>query len=387
MNISVVSFTQKGYLLSCEIAEKLKDLNPTYNVEIYTKCSRLVADAIDKLTSSKYGYTYIDSKIDRWASEQMQDKNTLIFIGACGIAVRAIAPSIKNKLYDSPVIVIDELGKYVIPILSGHMGGANKLSNLISEQINAVPVITTATDINEKFAVDVFAKENGLIILNKDGIAKVSSKVLSDKTIVVSADSSFGKPIIKGNFEFVQYPPDKPVDILISQGNDIERYKAELYLKPKQYVLGIGCKKNTPYEKIDCAINKSLAEIRTNKNEIKMIASIDLKQHEPGILKWCNQNRIEFVTYSAKELLSLDGKFTASAFVKENVGVDNVCERAAVLGCKNELHKWEKEHEKLEKENMLCNKATASYINLLYKKHIYNGVTIAIARYGLSNKE
>ena len=112
-----------------------------------------------------------------------------------------------------------------------------------------------------------------------------------------------------------------------------------------------------------------------------MIASINLKQHEPGILKWCDQNRIEFVTYSAEELLSLEGKFTASAFVKENVGVDNVCERAAVLGCKNELH------EKFEKENTLCNKATASYINLLYKKHIYNGVTIAIARYGLSNKE
>lgn len=139
--------------------------------------------------------------------------------------------------------MIDELGKYVIPILSGHIGGANELSNLISEQINAVPVITTATDINEKFSVDVFAKVNNLAILNKDGIAKVSAKVLSDKIITVSADSFFREWLTLENFEFVKYPPDRPVDILISQDNDIEKYDAKLYLKSKQFVLGIGCKK------------------------------------------------------------------------------------------------------------------------------------------------
>lgn len=381
MNISVVSFTQKGYLLSCKVAEKLEGLNNAYKIEIYTKCSQIGSSDIDKSISLKYGYTYIDSKIDRWAAEQMQNKSTLIFIGACGIAVRAIASSVKNKLYDSPVIVIDELGKYVIPILSGHMGGANELSNLISKQINAVSVITTATDINEKFSVDVFAKENNLAILNKDGIAKVSAKVLSDKIITVSADSFFREWLTLENFEFVKYPPDRPVDILISRDNDIEKYDAKLYLKPKQFILGIGCKKNTTCENIELAISESLKETKIDRNEIRMIASVDLKKHEPGILKWCNQNRIDFVTYTAEELLSLEGEFTASAFVKEMVGVDNVCERAAVLGCKRELQKMINRYEQFEKENMLCNKSTASSINLLYKKHIYNGVTVAIARY------
>lgn len=105
----------------------------------------------------------------------------MIFIGACGIAVRAIASSVNNKLKDSPVIVIDELGQFVIPILSGHVGGANELAILLAALMNATPVITTATDINNKFAVDVFAKKCRLAIVNKDGIAGVSSKVLAGK--------------------------------------------------------------------------------------------------------------------------------------------------------------------------------------------------------------
>lgn len=84
------------------------------------------------------------------------------FIGACGIAVRAIASSVNNKLKDSPVIVIDELGKFVIPILSGHVGGANELAVLLAALMNATPVITTATDINNKFAVDVLQRNAGL---------------------------------------------------------------------------------------------------------------------------------------------------------------------------------------------------------------------------------
>lgn len=102
----------------------------------------------------------------------MSEKKALIFIGACGIAVRAIASSVNNKLKDSPVIVIDELGKFVIPILSGHVGGANELTVLLAAMMNATPVITTATDINNKFAVDVFAKKCRLAIVNKDGIAE-----------------------------------------------------------------------------------------------------------------------------------------------------------------------------------------------------------------------
>lgn len=395
MNVSVVSFTKKGYKLSCEIAEKLQKVNNISGIELYTKCSQYkLIDEIelkkesDIKTSESFLPVYIKLKIDEWTAKQMHKKNSLIFIGACGIAVRAIAPSVKNKLDDSPVIVIDELGKFVIPILSGHMGGANELAELIADRINAVPVITTATDINEKFAVDVFAKENDLAILNKDGIAKVSAKVLSGEVITVSVEQSIVERTKSGNsnlisilnnelhddVQFIEYPPYRPVDILISRDRDIKKYDAALYLKPKQYVIGIGCKKNTPYEKIEYAINKSLTETEIEKCEVRKIASIDIKKNEPGIIQWCRQNRVDFATYTATELLSLEGEFSSSAFVQKQVGVDNVCERAAVMGCKKLIYNTVIEHDDT------THKSDEKNIRLVYKKHAYDGVTIAIAQ-------
>ena len=162
MKICIVSFTKKGCELSCDIAHKLK--KSAYEVEVFTKCSRLSDVNIKNSTDENFRNTgYISQNISDWTATQMREKRALIFIGACGIAVRAIASSVNDKLKDSPVIVIDELGQFVIPILSGHVGGANELAVLLAKLMNATPVITTATDINNKFAVDVFAKKCRLI--------------------------------------------------------------------------------------------------------------------------------------------------------------------------------------------------------------------------------
>lgn len=100
----------------------------------------------------------VRNSLSAWAGEQMAARHALIFIGACGIAVRAIAPWIMDKLHDSPVLVADEMGKYVIPLLSGHVGGANELAVRLAGALGAIPVITTATDLHDSFAVDIFAK-------------------------------------------------------------------------------------------------------------------------------------------------------------------------------------------------------------------------------------
>lgn len=90
----------------------------------------------------------------------------VLFIGALGIAVRAIAPLIRHKTVDSPVLVLDEAGQFVIPVLSGHLGGANELAQQIAESLHSAAVVTTATDVNGLFAVDVFARKNGLRVCN-----------------------------------------------------------------------------------------------------------------------------------------------------------------------------------------------------------------------------
>lgn len=150
---SVISFTEKG----AELAEKIKRLSKEQQLpcEIHTYHGRKQVE-----------------NLNAWTKEQFSLRNAIIFIGACGIAVRTIAPFLKDKLTDSPVLVLDEAGNYVIPLLSGHVGGANEIALQLAELLGAVPVITTATDINNAFAIDVFAKSMTYPLIKKKALRR-----------------------------------------------------------------------------------------------------------------------------------------------------------------------------------------------------------------------
>ena len=165
------------------------------------------------------------------------DKEALVFVGAAGIAVRAIAPYVRDKLTDPPVIVTDENGNFVIPILSGHVGGANSLALEVAEVLEAQPVITTATDVSGAFSVDLFARENDLRIANREGIAKVSSSALEGKPVTICIKD---------------YPPEEPVDVLIADEKAAEGLKdsAKIALCPKRYAIGMGCRRGKSFEEL-----------------------------------------------------------------------------------------------------------------------------------------
>ena len=372
--LSIISFTEKGAHLSLKLLDMLSEEGE--NAWLYTKCSKYRDGSINKRLR------YVYSNTDEWAKVQMSAKNGLLFIGACGIAVRAIAPWVANKLYDSPVLVMDELGTYVIPILSGHVGGANEIAVKIGEMTGAIPVITTATDLNRCFAVDIFAKKNYLYIENKDGIARVSSKILRGEKVSMAIEQlghaisepetleteenktekvetvKAGKQAEQDNrftnqIEIVDFPPKQPIDVIItSQKQD---YNASLILRPKEYVLGMGCKRDKEPEKIAGYIDQTLTALGISKNQVYAICSIDKKRDEAGFLQWSSLERIPFITYSAEELEDVEGDFEVSQFVKSQVGVDNVCERAALKGC-------------------------GEGGELVYRKHASDGMTIAVAK-------
>lgn len=343
MKLSMVSFTEKGILLSEQIAERLDGIE----YALYTKCR----------TCCKKEQTvqFITKSIGEWAKEQFEEGNAFLFIGACGIAVRAIAPHIGDKLHDSPVLVMDEKGQYVIPILSGHVGGANELAFFLAGKSGARPVITTATDTNNQFAVDVFAKKNGLTIVNKDGIAKVSAKVLSGKHITMSIEQGHSQKNDKPpeGIELIEYPPLQKVDVVITSEN--REFETEILLRPKEYAVGIGCKRGKEAEKMERFIRDYLQRAGISPDQVFGMASIDVKQDEPGLLAWSRKEKIPFITYTAEELRSAEGIFHKSEFVKEQVGVDNVCERAAMKMCGHGGR-------------------------LIYEKHAEDGMTIAAAR-------
>ena len=291
--------------------------------------------------------------------EAFDKKIDLAFIGAAGIAVRLIAPYLRDKTTDPAVICMDEAGRFVISLLSGHLGGANDLAKRVAVQIGATPVITTATDLEHTFAVDIFAKKNGLGILNPSAIKTVSSKVLKGELIPVkSADQTLIYQEECRNFLRPVKEDERPVINVVDGGwllslLDIagidpymplpDRYTREdlllncgvsdrcLYLYRQDLAVGVGCRKGTPIDEIfpflkDVLKNKGLAMAR-----IGSVSSIDVKKDEAGILGLCGVLKVPYHTYTAGELKAVKGNFSPSQFVEDQVGVDNVCERAAAL--------------------------------------------------------
>ena len=269
-----------------------------------------------------------DQSLMEWTKECFELHLPIIFVGSAGIAVRAIAPFVSDKLKDSPVLVVDELGMNVIPILSGHFGRANELALRVASAINSNPVITTATDINDIFSVDYFAKKNGFGIHNKKAIKYLSTKLLNSQQILFKCKLK--------KYSFVGIQPNnvlegEPFDFLITE-NEKDFYDKEtcLVMRPKRLVLGMGCKKGKSFEELYQFVNKYYADLDLEDN-LFAIASADVKAEEIGLLKLAQYYGVPLLTYSPEELASLEGNFQDSDFVKEQIGVGNVCERAAML--------------------------------------------------------
>lgn len=331
MRIKVISFTKKGIELSVQLKEKLDDVlyqrNKVAPVEdlhckLFTACK--TADFLPPHV------TYTNEPLQTFAEDGFKHYDGIIFIGACGIAVRAIAPWVKDKFEDVPVLVMDELSGVIIPILSGHLGGANRLAMMIAGEMDLQPVITTATDLHRKFAVDLFAADNDLKIENREGIAAVSAKILAGEDVTFSIEGDVGSDYLTvlKQLKMIPYEKNQNTDILISTQND--RKNGSIVLRPKEYVVGIGCKRGTSFEKLDGFIKEVFEENGLDSGLICAVASIDLKRKEEGIHQISKRRKIPFVMLPAETLESIKGDFSSSEFVEKTVGVDNVCERSAM---------------------------------------------------------
>lgn len=141
---------------------------------------------VEKLAQELDGQAVRGMPLDQWTREHFRTGNALIFVGAAGIAVRAIAPYIRSKTTDPAVVVVDEGGQFAVPILSGHLGGANDLARKIAASCGAQPVITTATDINGIFAVDEWARRQNCVIQNPEKIKTISGTLLAGGRVEIS---------------------------------------------------------------------------------------------------------------------------------------------------------------------------------------------------------
>lgn len=301
MRAALLAFTSQGEALAQRIATLLRGRGDCATA---TRCPR--------------------GGLAAWTRAHFHD-DALLFIGSCGIAVRAVAPYLRGKTQDPAVIVVDESAAFVVALLCGHLGGANELARWLARQLNAQAVITTATDRRGVFAVDTWAQSQGLRIVDAGRIRDISGRLLAGDVVTISSSQPLaGAP---------------PAGLrLVAAGGDIRvsgrRTEAGcvLQLAPPVLTLGVGCRRGTDAASVERAFQCLLNETGWHALAVARVCSIDRKANEPGLRAFCRRHGLALQTFSATELAALPGPFTASAFVARTVGVDNVCERAALRG-------------------------------------------------------
>lgn len=301
--IALIAFTRRGCALGRRLAEALPGT-------LYTS-ARLAEE--EHLPAAR--------SLSDWAAARFSDCEALVFVSAAGIAVRAIAPLVGDKFTDPAVVSVDEAGRFAVPLLSGHMGGGNALARRIAALTGGQAAISTATDVNNRFAVDVWAKEQGLHLVERAAAKAVSAALLEGIPVGFCSQYPVAGTLPRG------LTADKAeIGIVVADTAKGRPYPTTLHLVPKAVTLGIGCRRG-----IDPAprILEVLDEAALPLEAVKAVASIDLKRDEPGLLAFAKAHGLETVFFSAQALGEEPGAFPASDLVCQVTGVDNVCQRAA----------------------------------------------------------
>lgn len=331
-NIAVICITRHGI----EIARKLKNFLPS--VRIYAQ---------SKHSDSKDDITWFDDTASNIVSVAFKSHSALICIFSLGAVIRLISPLIVNKKTDPAVLVVDDKANFVISALSGHLGGANSLTRTVASFLKALPVITTAADVNETITVDLLGKEFNWTIENFENVTRVSALVVNEERIGVFQDAGEknwwpqmnlpAKVTIVDNHELLLSREFKGCiiisDRILDQKEVIE--KSVVY-RPKSLVVGVGLHRDTTAEDIRKGIEYVFSENRLAIACVRNISCIDKAESISGLKDFSKEYNIPLKFYD-KEVL---GKVTVpnpSQVVKKFEGTPSVSEASAILSSEGDL--------------------------------------------------
>lgn len=258
----------------------------------------------------------------------MKEAQALIFVGAAAIAIRMTAPHLRGKEKDPAVLVIDEKGQFVIPLLAGHIGGANGLARMLAAMLHGQAVITTATDVNDLFAVDEWAARQGLHLSSLQDAKQFAAELLERGQAGLYSEFPIGDGDMPAGLIRTQ---EGPVGVAITVHEDCHPFAKTVAAYPVILHIGIGCKRGTSRDRIAQRVEEDMKQIHVSWHAVADISTIDIKKTEAGLTAFAEQHHLPIHYYTVRQLNDAPGTFMSSDFVRRIIGTDNVCERAAVL--------------------------------------------------------
>jgi cobalt-precorrin 5A hydrolase/precorrin-3B C17-methyltransferase len=271
-------------------------------------------------------YTFNKEKLfEIWESHK-----ALIFIMATGIVIRSIAFFITNKKNDPAVLVIDEKGKFIIPLLGGHQAGANELAKELAKFLNSTPVLTTASDLSELPALDLWIERCGFKIKNPSLLPKTISKFIDKRKLNLFIEKNIQIPLP----EYFQITDNLlSADIIITN----KSYQTDkLILVPQNLFVGIGFHEGITEEEIEKRIREVFSEKGFLFEAIKGVATLERKANYQALKEFCKKHGFKLYGYSSSELNQIKG-ISHSETVFNAVGVSSVCEQASLLASRGKL--------------------------------------------------
>ena len=319
---ALIAFTRRGCVLAKDIAAGLVQRGACSAAHVTVSGPARFAD---ELQIRAY------ESLASWTAEWFERVDALVYVSATGIAVRAIAPHVHDKFHDPAVVSVDEAGRFVVPLLSGHVGGANDLARLIAQLCGGQAVVSTATDVNELFAVDEWAARRGFRIAERVLAKEISARLLEGGTVGFTSDFELDWQPPAGVVPVDRNADDKlDLGFAVSLDDACNPFARTLHLVPQIVTVGVGCRKDADPAVLARSVDAALETARVSPLAVKLLASIDVKSEEPAILQLAEERGWDLRFYTAEELNAVPGEFESSEFVRKTVGVDNVCERSAL---------------------------------------------------------
>lgn len=267
--------------------------------------------------------------------------DALVFVMALGIVVRTIASEISDKKDDPIVVAVDESGRHVVSVLSGHRG-ANELSGRIAAITGGVPVVTTASDVQGKECVEEMAGKLHLKLDHASSVKKVNAAIVNDGNVgllvaheLAGRDGFLHRVHLACSIPPVDSPDGCDALIVVTNREKYESRVPTAILRPRNLVVGLGSRKGIMGAKVLNAVKRSLKDANLSVLSLRALATADFKAKERGFLDAAVKLNVPLLAVSSEEIRRNEGMFNDSDVVKAKVGVGAVCEPSAVLAGRN----------------------------------------------------